>query len=78
MFLEKIKINAFGKIHQLSIEFHPNFNLIYGPNEAGKTSLSEAIWILFEYPDSSNSASVKAIRPVHRDVGPEIELTAEI
>ncbi len=51
--------------------------LIQGPNEAGKTSLGEAITILFEYPDSSQRKEVKAISPAHRDVGPEIELEAQ-
>jgi DNA repair exonuclease SbcCD ATPase subunit len=51
--------------------------LIRGPNEIGKTSLGEAVWILFQYPDSSKSSDVMAIRPVHRDEGTEIELEAE-
>jgi DNA repair exonuclease SbcCD ATPase subunit len=43
----------------------------------GKTSLGEAIGLLFEFPDSSKHRAVEAIRPVHRDEGPEIELQAE-
>ncbi len=51
--------------------------LIKGPNEAGKTSLCEAIGFLFEYPDSSRHRNIEAIKPVHHDEGPEIELQAE-
>jgi len=51
--------------------------LVQGPNEAGKTSLGEAIGLLFEFPDDSKHSNIKAIRPVHRDEGPEIELQAE-
>jgi hypothetical protein len=50
---------------------------VQGPNEAGKTSLGEAIGLLFEFPDSSKHRNAEAIRPVHRDEGPEIELEAE-
>jgi DNA repair exonuclease SbcCD ATPase subunit len=60
------------------VNFCPlGITLVQGPNEAGKTSLGEAIGILFEYFDSSKHRSVEAIRPVHRDEGPEIELEAE-
>ena len=51
--------------------------LVQGPNEAGKTSLGEAIGLLFEYVDSSKHRNIEAIRPVHRDEGPEIEVHAE-
>lgn len=51
--------------------------LIRGPNEAGKTSLGESIGLLFEFPDNSRHRNVEAIRPVHRDEGPEIELQGE-
>jgi len=57
MFLEKIKINAFGKIRQFSIEFHPNFNLIYGPNEAGKSTFQQAILHLLYGFYQSNRAT---------------------
>jgi DNA repair exonuclease SbcCD ATPase subunit len=60
------------------VNFGPlGITLVQGPNEAGKTSLGEAIGILFEYFDSSKHRNVDAIRPVHRDEGPEIELQAE-
>jgi DNA repair exonuclease SbcCD ATPase subunit len=51
--------------------------LIQGPNEIGKTSLGEAVGLLFDYPDNSRHSSVKAIFPVHQDKAPEIELQAE-
>ncbi len=51
--------------------------LVQGPNEAGKTSLGEAIGLLFDYPDSSKVQLIKDVKPVHKDEGPEIELQAE-
>ncbi len=58
MLLEKISINAFGKLFQISLEFHPGFNLIYGPNEAGKTTLQQAILhLLYGFYQSSRATA---------------------
>ncbi|MFH1759889.1 MAG: hypothetical protein ABIA63_02190, partial [bacterium] len=45
--------------------------------EAGKSSLGEAVRLIFDYQDSSKHSEIKAIKPVNRDEGPEIELEAE-
>ncbi len=74
----KLRIRNYRGVESSEIEFESQgLTLVQGPNEVGKTSLGEAIGILFEYPDSSKSSTVVAVRPVHRDVGPEIELEAE-
>ncbi|RJR29889.1 MAG: hypothetical protein C4576_34465 [Desulfobacteraceae bacterium] len=73
-----LRISSYRGVHSIKITFTPTgITLVRGPNEVGKTSLGEAIGILFEFPDSSKHRSVEAIRPVHRDEGPEIELEAE-
>jgi len=75
---KRLRITNYRGIDSSEIEFESRgLTLVQGPNEAGKTSLGEAIGVLFEYPDSSKHSIIKAIRPVHRDVGPEIELEAE-
>jgi len=48
--------------------------VVEGDNEIGKSSLAEALDVLFDFPDSSTNKVVKAIKPVHRDVGSEIEV----
>ncbi len=48
--------------------------IVEGPNEVGKSSLAEALDLLFEELDSSAKARVKAVKPVDRDVGPEVEV----
>lgn len=48
--------------------------VIEGPNEVGKSSLAEAIDLILEQLDSSAKAAVKAVKPVHLDVGTEVEL----
>lgn len=74
----RLRVANYRGIDTREVNFGPlGITLVQGPNEAGKTSLGEAIGILFEYFDSSKHRKVDAIRPVHRDEGPEIELQAE-
>ncbi|MFQ5779153.1 MAG: AAA family ATPase [Nitrospiria bacterium] len=78
MRLLRLHLANYRGIDASEVRFRPNgLTIIEGPNEAGKTSLSEAIGLLFDYFDSSKHRSVDAIRPVNRDVGPEIELEVE-
>ena len=75
---KRLRITNYRGVESTEIEFDSRgLTLVQGPNEVGKTSLGEAIGILFEYPDSSKHSAVVAVRPVHRDAGSEIELEAE-
>lgn len=47
MKIEKIHINGFGKFKDKTIEFKDGFNLIYGENEAGKSTLHKFIEGMF-------------------------------
>jgi predicted ATP-dependent endonuclease of OLD family len=78
MRLLRLRLANYRGIDESEVRFGPKgLTIVEGPNEAGKTSLSEAIRLLFDYLDSSKHNEVKAIKPVTRDVGPEIELEAE-
>ena len=78
MRLHRLRLANYRGITASEVKIGPQgLTVVEGPNEAGKTSLSEAIGILFDYLDSSKHRSVEAITPVHRDAGPEIELEAE-
>lgn len=75
---KRLRIANYRGVDATEIEFETRgVTLVQGPNEVGKTSLGEAIRILFEHPDNASNRHVKAIRPVHQDAGPEIELEAE-
>ena len=39
MLFKKLKLNYFGRFHDFEIELQPGINLIYGQNEAGKTTI---------------------------------------
>lgn len=39
MFITKLKLDYFGRFHNKEYEFKPGINLVYGDNEAGKSTL---------------------------------------
>lgn len=47
--------------------------VIEGPNEVGKSSLAEAIDLLFDFPDHSADQRVRAVQRVDADLGAEVE-----
>lgn len=48
--------------------------VIEGENEVGKSSIAEALWVVFDVPDSSDSERIRAIKPIDRDAATEIEV----
>lgn len=46
MILDGLGIEDFRCIERASLELHPRFNLVSGPNASGKTSLLEAVFML--------------------------------
>lgn len=74
----RLRVANYRGIAAAEVNFRPTgITIMQGPNEAGKTSLGEAIGLLFDYLDSSKHRNIEAIKPVHRDEGPEVELQAE-
>jgi len=47
MYINKLRINYFGKFKDLEIELKPGINLIYGENEAGKSTIHTFIKGIF-------------------------------
>ena len=43
MKLNELRVEGFGKLASRAIAFDPHFNVVYGPNEAGKSTLTTAI-----------------------------------
>lgn len=54
-----LRIANYRGVSEMNVEFaESGITLIRGPNEAGKTSLAEAIWLLFEYHDNSKRQEI--------------------
>lgn len=59
IYLEHVKATSFGKFSNTIVgPFSPGMNVVYGPNEAGKTTLNELIkGVLFGWPSSRGQAN---------------------
>ncbi len=75
----KIRLADYRGIESLTVPLRRDgITIVAGPNEAGKSSLAEAVSLLFDYHDSADRKETRAVTPVHRDdAGPEIEIEAE-
>ncbi len=74
MRLKKIILRNFRGISESVVEFADGVTIVAGPNEIGKTSIAEAISLVRTMKDSSRAQGVRAIQPIGKDVGPEVEL----
>jgi hypothetical protein len=74
----RLRIRDWRGVVDHEVSFAPTgVTVIEGDNELGKTSLAEAIDLLFDALDSSAADRVKSVRPVGRDVGASVELEVE-
>jgi len=76
--VRRIRLRNWRGVDEREVHFTPTgVTVVEGPNEAGKTSLLEALDYLLDEPESTAKAKVKAAKPVHRDEGPEVEADLE-
>ena len=76
MKLQRVRLSNYRGITQSDVSFFEDgVTIIEGPNEIGKTSIPEALALAIEFPDSSQHARVKSVKPVDRDEGPQVEIT---
>lgn len=78
MRLLRIRLRNFRGVDASEIEFlRDGVTVVVGPNEVGKSSLAEGLDLLFNQLDSTTRSEVKAVKPVDRDAGPEVEADVE-
>lgn len=61
MVIKNITINSFGKLSNYSLDLSDGLNVVYGPNEYGKTTIMEFIKLMF-YSRNEKTATDKLIR----------------
>ena len=75
MKIHRIHLKNFKGVEDSEIVFElDGVTIVEGPNEVGKSSLSEALTLVLEELDSSTKAAVRSAKPVHRDEGPWVEV----
>jgi len=78
MRIHRIRLRNYRGVDNHEVAFPPTgVTVVQGDNEVGKSSIAEALELLFEYQDSSTTKAVKAVKPVHDDVGSEVEADIE-
>ena len=71
-----MQLRNYRGVVKSDVSFSQNgVTIVEGPNEIGKTAISEGLQLAIDLPDSSRNAQLKAVQPVGRDVGPEVEIS---
>ena len=75
MRITRIRLKDYRGIEEREVELAPlGVTVVQGPNEIGKSSIAEGLNLLLEHLDSSGRKEIKEVKPVGRDVGPEVEV----
>jgi len=69
MRLHRLRLENWKAVEHRELEFGAGVTLVEGPNESGKSTLLEALTLLFEEYDSSTKQAVRDVQPAGRDVG---------
>lgn len=78
MRLHRLKLANYRGVSEREIVFAPDgTTVVEGPNEAGKSSMIEALDLLFEAKDSSKTKQVRAVAPKGSDSAPSVEAEVE-
>ncbi|GAB3133347.1 ATP-binding protein [Tsukamurella serpentis] len=74
MRLHRLAVRDFRGVRSREIEFaDTGVTLLHGPNEAGKSSMVEALQLLLEVKATSKAQRVESVCPADRDAGPYVE-----
>lgn len=72
MRLHRLTLRDFRGVAEQTLEFATGVTVVIGDNETGKSTMLEALDLLFTLPDDSKAARLRSVQPVGRDVGSEV------
>lgn len=76
MRIHRVQLRNYRGVIKSDVKFSQSgVTIVEGPNEVGKTAISEGLQLAIDLPDSSRSAQVRAVQPAGRDEGPEVEIS---
>ncbi len=75
MRIRRLQVNDFAGIREADIEFGPGLNVLYGPNDLGKSTLADAIRLALLLPHTSTH--IDEYVPWTGGQSPVVELTFE-
>lgn len=74
MRLHRLAVRNYRGVTERELQFAATgVTLLHGPNEAGKSSMLEALMLLLQVKATSKAQRVLAACPTHRDAGPSVE-----
>ena len=74
----RLRVRNYRGIREHEVRFaRSGITIVAGPNEIGKSSLAEAIDLVFDELDSTTKQRVRDVQSVDRDEGAEIEVEVE-
>ena len=77
MRIVELHLENYRGVTAATIAFSPTgVTIVEGDNEAGKTSLTQALDLVLNVRDDSKAQAVKDSQPIGRDVGPEVRVVA--
>jgi len=68
-----LRVRSFGCVEEAELELAPGLNVLYGPNDLGKSTLAHALRAALLLPSGHREA--QGFAPWHRDAVPEVRLT---
>lgn len=74
MRIHRIHLQHVAGVEDRELRFGDGVTVVVGPNEAGKSTVPTALRLLLEEKDRYDNADIRAVRPVHTDADPTIEL----